>query len=150
MILRNVASRLFVTSRSGSSARLPGFAIRASQRRDAIGLGLGLSPFSVLRSRNWHSRERRNAADGRCAGRQRRRSRDKELIPLGRRRTTGHASACEGIDVRVRCKEAVRERLEEGNDLVLLRIAQPKVTNRHVKVVRNLGHWPAVYLLNCS
>src|SRR2546429_4301629 len=36
--------------------------------------------------------------------------------------------------------EPVGERLEEGHDLVLLRIAQAQLTNRHVNVVGNFGH----------
>jgi len=35
--------------------------------------------------------------------------------------------------------EAVRECLEEGHDLVLLRIGQAQLPYRHVKVVGNLG-----------
>jgi len=35
--------------------------------------------------------------------------------------------------------KAVRECLEEGHDLVLLRIGQAQLTYRHVKVVGNLG-----------
>src|SRR2546429_9924063 len=46
--------------------------------------------------------------------------------------------------------EPVGERLEEGHDLVLLRIAQAQLTNRHVNVVGNFGHRPAVYLFRCS
>src|SRR6202158_2500619 len=65
--------------------------------------------------------QRRSLADRRCARRQRR-SRDKELITLGRSRTARHALTRKGLDVGVRCYETVRECLHEGNDLVLLRI----------------------------
>src|ERR1700736_2452000 len=80
-------------------------------------------PLSILRLRNSRTGDRRNAANRRRTSRKLR-SRDEHLIPLGRRRTTLHASTCEGIDVGKRCREAVREGLEEGNDLVLLRIGQ--------------------------
>jgi len=108
-------------------------------------------------SRNgFRSRQRRNAAYRRCTRRQRR-CRDKEGVSLPRRRTiwicggiARHAHACKGSAVGKRSCEPVRERLEEGNDLVLLRIGQAEHTNRRVKVVGNLGVWPAVYLLNRS
>ncbi len=55
---------------------------RAGEERPLV---FGHPPLSVLRSRNWLSRQRRNVADGRCAGRKRRRSRDKEAVSLPRR-----------------------------------------------------------------
>jgi len=152
MIRRNVSERRpFVTSRSGSSPRIfriRGFARRTSQRRDLIGFR-AFARLSVLRSRNWLSRERRNATDGRGARWQGRRG-DKGVVTLRRSRTTSHAHAGVRIDVGIRSCEAVRERLEEGHDLVLLRIGQAQLTNRHVKVVGNLGHRPAVYFFGLS
>src|SRR5712692_2489449 len=109
-------------------------------------------------SRNrFRSRQRRHAADGRCAGWKRRRRWYQKVVTLPRRRTIRiregiacHANAGKGVDVGVRSREAVGERLEERNDLVLLRIAQAQLTNRHVKVVGNLGHRPAVYFFGFS
>ena len=69
---------------------------------------------------------------------------------MGRSRAAGHASTREGIDVGIRCSEAIRERLQEGNELVLLRIGQTEPSGRHVYIVRDLGHRPAVDLLDCS
>src|SRR5882762_2704628 len=99
----------------------------------------------VFALRNRWTRDRCRAAHGRRAGWQRR-SRDEESIALGRSRTTGHANTCKGVDVGIGSCEAVCKRLEEGNDLVLLRIGQPKHTDRHVLVVLDLRHRPAVYL----
>src|SRR5258708_36736774 len=59
---RNQGQPPSAVSGSGSSARIRAFARRTSQRRDVIGLGLGLSPLSVRRSRNRWIRDRRNAA----------------------------------------------------------------------------------------
>src|SRR6266436_2167971 len=85
--------------------------------------------LTLLRSWYWHGREWRNAADGRCARRKRRRSRDQGVVTLRRSRTSRHAHAGVRIDVRIRSCEAVRERLEEGHDLVLLRIRQAEHAN---------------------
>ena len=52
--------------------------------------------------------------------------------------------------MRVRPGEAIRERLQENDDLVLLRIRQMEITERHVNVRRDLGRRPAVYLLHSS
>src|SRR5947208_12270677 len=76
-------------------------------------------PSSVLLLRNGRTGERRDAADRRCAGRKRRRG-DENLIPLGRRRTTEHARTRKRVPVGKRCREPVREGLQEGHDLVLL------------------------------
>src|SRR5467141_5098763 len=116
---------------------------------------MGVAHRHLSRNR-FGSRQRRHAADGRCAGRQRR-SRDKEAVSLPRRRTirirggiARRANACKGVDVGVRSCEAVGERLEERNDLVLLRIAQPKHTNRHVDIVWDFRHRPTVYFFGLS
>src|SRR4029077_692685 len=92
---------------------------------------------------------RRDAADLRYAGRKRR-SRDEELITLGCCRTAGHASTRKGIDVGKRCCETVRECLHEDHEQVLLPIRQAEITDRHVEVVRDLGHGPAVYFFSRS
>ncbi len=115
---------------------------------------------SLLALRNrLRSGERRYAADSRCARRQWRRSRDKEVVPLPRRRTigicggvAGHAATSKGVDVgvgthaRVRWVEAVIQCLHDDHELVLLLIRQAEITDRHVDVVRDFGHWPAIYL----
>ena len=105
---------------------------------------------------NRRARDWRNAADGRCAGRQRR-SRDKFAIALPRRRTigicggvAGHAPTGKGIAVRVRCRETVREYLQKRNDLVFLLIRQAEHTRRRIEVVRDLLHRPAGHPLNRS
>jgi hypothetical protein len=108
---------------------------------------------AVQRSALWNrarTGRRRDSADSRCAWRQRRRRRNKKLIPLGRRRTTGHALTRKGIDIRVRSREAIRQCLQEGNDLVLLLIRQAEFTRRPVNIVRNLGHGPAVHFFGRS
>jgi hypothetical protein len=64
--------------------------------------------------------------------------------------TTGHALTREGIDVRIWCCETVREGLQEDHDQILLLIRQAEITDRHVDVVRDLGHGPAVHLFNRS
>src|SRR3981081_3502325 len=95
-------------------------------------------------------RHRRDTADRRCAGRERRR-RDKELIPLRRRRTTGHERTRKGVDVGKRCCETVREGSQEDHDHVLLAIRQAELPNRHVEVVwGHLGPGPAVYFFSRS
>ncbi len=63
---------------------------------------------------------------------------------MSRSRTTFHASTRKGISVGVRSREAIRERLQESNDLVLLLIRQAELTGRHVDIVLDLGHGPAV------
>src|ERR1700682_3414529 len=73
--------------------------------------------------RNRRTRDRRDAADSRFAGRKLR-SRDKELITLSRSRTTGHASTRKGIAVGIRSRETVRECLQECHDVVLFLIRQ--------------------------
>ena len=73
------------------------------------------------------------------------RSRDQELITLSRGRTTAPASTREGITAGIGPGETIRECLQERNDLVLLRIRQAELANRHVDVVRDLGHGPAVH-----
>src|SRR6266478_4586523 len=93
--------------------------------------------------------DRRDAADSGCAGRKRRRW-DEELIPLRRGRTAAHARTRKRIDVRIRFREAVREGLQEGDDLVLFLIAQAEIAGRAVDIVFDLGHRPAVHLLGCS
>jgi len=47
-----------------------------------------------------------------------------ELLPWVASRTARHTSTCKGTDIRIRCRETIRERLQERDDLVLLRIAQ--------------------------
>src|SRR4030081_1699613 len=67
-------------------------------------------------------------------------------------RVTGRASTRKGIDVGegadagVSWVETVRQCLHDDHDLVLLLIRQPELTDRHVDVVADLGHGPAVYL----
>src|SRR5712664_998688 len=106
--------------------------------------------------RNRRAWDRRNAAYGRCAGRQRR-CRDKFAIPLPRRRTiricggvTCHTSTSKGVAVGVRRRETIGECFQEGNDLVLFRIRQAEHTRRRVEVVRDLFHRPAGHPLNGS
>src|SRR5438876_11515798 len=106
-------------------------------------------PSSVSPLRNGRTRERRDAADRRCAGRKRRRG-DEELIPLGRRRTTEHACTRKRVPVGKRCCEPVREGLQEGHDLVLLQIRQGEIPGRHVEIVPDLGHRPAVHFFDCA
>jgi len=64
--------------------------------------------------------------------------------------TAGHASPGISIDIGVRCREAVAERLQKYNDLILLHIRQAEMTSRHVQVLRDLWRRPAVYLFYCS
>src|SRR6266404_5642381 len=128
-----------------SSARIRDFAGRTSRRRDVIG-SLGIRPFALP---NRRTRDRRSPADSRSARRQRR-SRDKDVVTLRRSRTAGHANACKGIDVGIRPCETVCKCLEEGNDLVLLHIRQAKIARRHVEIVLDLGHRPAVYFFSRS
>src|ERR1700751_1499490 len=106
----------------------------------------------------WYRRRRqwRCLADRRCAGRQRR-CRDKFAIALPRRRTIGicggvtrHATTGEGITVRVRCRETVRECFQKRDDLVFLPIRQAEHTRRRVEVVRDLFHRPTGHSLDCS
>src|SRR5258707_14362706 len=52
--------------------------------------------------------------------------------------------------MRVRCCEAVRECLHESDELVLLRIRQHQIADRHVEVRRDLGRRPAIYFLRSS
>src|SRR5258705_4431790 len=94
--------------------------------------------------------QRGNSADLRRAGRERLRSRDERLIPLRGRRPTGRASTGEGIAVGVRRGEAVRERLQERDDLVLLLIRQAEIAGRTVEVLRDLRPGPAVHFLGRS
>src|SRR5437588_2465777 len=91
----------------------------------------------------------RDTADSRRAG-GKRRSRDNGLITLRRSRATGHASAGVGIAVSVRSRETIRQRLQEDDELVLLVIRQAEITDRHVDVVRDLRHGPAVYFFGRS
>src|SRR5258708_583889 len=111
---------------------------------------------SVCALRNRLTGQRRDVADNGCA-RWKGRSWDKAPIPLPRRRTigvrcwvTGHTRTRKGIDVGVRCCESVSECLQEGNDLVLLLIRQAEIAGRHVKILLDLGHWPAVYFFGRS
>src|SRR5258708_31939586 len=125
--------------------------LRTSQRSRCHG-------FRIARTalRNRRAWDRRNAAYGRCAGRQRR-CRDKFAIPLPRRRTiricggvTCHTSTSKGVAVGVRRRETIGECFQEGNDLVLLRIRQAEHTRRRVEIVRDLFHRPAGHPLNRS
>ena len=75
---------------------------------------------------------------------------DKRFIALGRSRTSGHANSCKGISVGIRGCVAVRERFQKFNDLVLLGIRQAQFSDRHVKIIRYLGHRPAGYFFNRS
>src|SRR5437868_7311745 len=94
------------------------------------------------------TRDRRKAADSRWAGRKRTRGRDKELITLGRSRTTGHANTRKGIPVGVRFRETIGERLEKRDNLVFFFIGQTEITNGHVDIVLHLGSGPAVYFFD--
>src|SRR6267143_6525003 len=116
-------------SRYLALARPPAFARRTSRGKRCSD---GREPTDIYLLNRFRSRQRRHAADGRCAGWKRRRRWYQEVVTLPRRRTiriragiARHANACKGVDVGVRSREAVRKRLEEGHDLVLLRIAQP-------------------------
>ena len=88
-------------------------------------------------------------ADRRCA-RRKRRGRDEELVTLRRCITAGHALTGKGVDVRVGCCETIRQRLQEGHDLVFLLIDQTQVADRHVDVVRDFGHRPAIDFFGLS
>src|ERR1700741_270084 len=108
------------------------------------------------RSRNRHSRQRRNATDGRRAG-WKRRSGDKGAVTLPGRRTiricgrvASRTSACKGVDVGIWCCVTVREGLQEGYDLVLFLVGQHQVTDCHILVVVYLWHRPAVDFLGGS
>ncbi len=65
-------------------------------------------------------------------------------------RTTAHASTRKGIPVLVRSREAIRERLQEGHDLVLFLIRQTELAGGHVEVILDLIHGPAVYFFRRS
>src|SRR5260370_18595002 len=108
--------------------------------------------FCALRNRL--TGRRVDVADDRCAG-WKCRSWNKGPITLPRRRTirvcwrvTGHARTRKGIDVGVRSCESVRECLQEANDLVLLLIGQAEIAGRHVKILPDLGHRPAVHFFD--
>src|SRR5437867_31536 len=121
--------------------------IRGSPRtpmRPSLGSFALRPPYSVLPLRNRRTGERRDAADRPCAGRKGRR-RDKKLIPLGSRRTTAHARTRKGINVGIRCCEAVREGLQEDDNQVLLVVRQAEHPRRHVEIVTHLRHRPAVH-----
>src|SRR5580704_4808628 len=124
--------------RSLAPARPPASARRTSQEE-----------MSALRYRV-RRRQRRCLANSRCARRQRHRSWDETAIALSRSRPPLHTGTRKGTNVGIRCREAVRERLQEGDDLVLLRIGQAKLTTSHIDIVRDLGHRPAVLLFNFS
>src|SRR5260221_12254464 len=94
--------------------------------------------------RNRHCGQRRNTAYRRRAWRQRRRG-NQEIIPLGCRGTARLAHTCKRVYIWKRSCETVRERLQEGDDLVFFRIRQVEHANRHVLIVLHLGHWPAVH-----
>jgi hypothetical protein len=93
--------------------------------------------------------QRFDTADRGCA-RRKWRGGNEELISLGRCRPAGHALTRESVDVRVRRCETIRERLQEGDDLVLLLIGQTEAAGCHVDVVRNLGHRPAIHFFRFS
>src|SRR4029450_12574548 len=76
--------------------------------------------------------------------------RDEDLVALRGRVPTGRASTSEGIDVGVRRGEAVRERLQERDGLVLLLIRQAEIAGRTVEVLRGLWPGPAVHFLGRS
>ena len=79
----------------------------------------GICPLYL---RNRHSGERWNVADIRGA-RRKWRSRDKERIPLSGSRSTHHApTRIDIILVGIRSGVAIRERLQESNDLILFLI----------------------------
>src|SRR5580700_4086897 len=59
-----------------------------------------------------------------------------------------HTRARISVDVRVRSSETVVERLQESDNLVLLRIRQVELTDRHVLVLRHLRGRPASYPLD--
>src|SRR2546425_3663724 len=148
------ASRLptVVVIASGRSSAFMDVLVRGGRETDR---SVSRPPSSVLFLRDGHSGERRYAADSRCTQRKRRRG-DERIIPLGRRRSIrrtrgpGHARPRKGIDVGERCREAVREGLQEGHDLVLLPVRQGEIAGRHVDVVPDLGHWPAVHFFGCA
>ena len=73
---------------------------------------------------------------------------DNGLITLRRRCTAGQAGAEIDVAVGVWCGEAIAERLQEGNHLVLLLIRQAEVPNCHVEVVWNFGLRPTGHLLD--
>jgi hypothetical protein len=60
-------------------------------------------------------------------------------------RTACHTPTRKGIPVGVRCCETVRERLHEGHNQILLVIRQAEIADRHVDIVRDLWHRPAVH-----
>src|ERR1700730_5896109 len=123
---------------------------RATPRRPwLVRLGrVTRSPVFALWNRT-RPRRRCDTADIRCAGRQRR-SRDKELITLGRGIAAAHAFTRKGIDVGIRSDEAVAECSQENDDQVLFVIRQAEFSHRHVDIVRDLGHRPAVYFFRFS
>ena len=128
-------------------------------------MGAGAAPYnvpgSVLWDRLW-SRQRRDAADVRRARELSQiPSRDDGLVTLrpcitaGLALTAGNRSG-KGIDVlvgadgRVGRVETVRQCLQEGYDLVFLRIRQALGALRHVDVVRDLWLRPAGHPLDCA
>jgi hypothetical protein len=83
----------------------------------------GTSHRLTLALRNRRVGDRRDTADHRRAGRQRR-SRDQQLIALGRSGTALHTSTRKSIAVEVRPRETVRQCLQKRNDLILLLIRE--------------------------
>src|ERR1700747_577147 len=95
---------------SPASARPLAYQILRDGRAREADVTVPCNVFALLTRR---VRERRHSADLRCAGRKRR-SRDEELITLGRCRTTGHALPGKGIAVGVRRRETVGKSFQEG------------------------------------
>src|ERR1700757_1502574 len=125
--------------------------MEAVSRPPCIGYSLARPshpPLSVL-LRNGHSGEWWNVADNTRA-RRKWRSRDKELITLSCCHTACHAPTGIDILVRVRSRVTIRECLEESNDLVLFLIRQTEIADRHVLIVFDLRHRPAIDLFRCS
>src|ERR1700737_3328888 len=72
------------------------------------------------------------------------RSRDQQLVTLGRSRTTPHTSSRKSIAVEVRPRETVRQCLQKRNDVILLLIREAEIPAGHIDIVPYFWHRPAV------
>src|SRR5260370_8627773 len=111
-----------------------------------IGLVMGSSSVSPSSSTSLRYRRIGKGRDGADVARARRKRRrgNESFIALRRCRAARTAPTRKSIDVGIRYGVPVGQRLQEGDDLVLLRIRQTELTGRHVEVVFDLGHRPAV------
>src|SRR6266404_5110506 len=150
-VTASFSSSLFMEQRSPITVPL---------QRSSMGAARG--PHTVLPLWDRHRGQRRDTADIRCARELGQTpSWDDGLVTLGRCRNTGRGDRAltgKGIDVlventgdgRVSRVETVRLELQSKHEQVFLRVRQAEVADRHVDVVRDLGHRPAVHLFHRS